>query len=380
MKITIDASCLLINRYTGLSKVVHNLLVHLPHVHTDTDFILFINYSRKSKTIDDISYPGTTNHFCRIPRRLIARWWKLGWPPVDFHLAQTDLFHSFHIQIPPARNMKTVLTVHDCRFLALPDLYTQREVENYKRQMMISLKRADMVVTVSEFTRQEFLTYFSFPEDHIKVIQNGFDSPEVEKTYSKEEVESFIESKKLPQSFLLYIGVLDPRKNLQRLVEAIAHCRNETEDFPDLIIAGITQEQWLRSDQAIRTKELGLFDHIYLAGVVESDILSGLTEKALALCYPSLYEGFGFPPLEAMSLGVPVLAGNGSAIPEVTGPAACLVDPMSVDRIAEGLNKIVFDNDYRENLIESGYQQVKRFSWRKAAAEYINLYKEVLNS
>jgi glycosyltransferase involved in cell wall biosynthesis len=276
--------------------------------------------------------------------------------------------------------MRTVLTVHDCRFLALPDFYTQREVENYRRQMMISLKRADMVVTVSEFTRQEFLTYFSFPEDHIKVIHNGFDSPEVEENYRKEEVESFIESKKLPQSFLLYIGVLDPRKNLQRLLEAIAHCRNETEDFPDLIIAGITQEQWLRSDQAIRAKELGHFDHIYLAGVVERDVLSRLTEKALALCYPSLYEGFGFPPLEAMSLGVPVLAGNRSAIPEVTGPAACLVDPMSVDRIAEGLSKIVFDNDYRENLIELGYQQVRRFSWRKAAAEYINLYKKVLNS
>jgi glycosyltransferase involved in cell wall biosynthesis len=237
-----------------------------------------------------------------------------------------------------------------------------------------------MVATVSEFTKQEFLTYFAFPEDHIKVIQNGFDSPGVEEKYRKEEIESFIERKKFPQSFLLYIGVLDPRKNLQRLVEAVAHCRNETEDFPDLVIAGITQEQWFQSKQAIRAKELGLFDHIYLAGVVERDVLSGLTAKSLALCYPSLYEGFGFPPLEAMSLGVPVLAGNSSAIPEVTGPAACLVDPMSVDRIAEGLNKIVFDNGYREDLIESGYQQVKRFSWRKAAVEYINLYKEVLNS
>jgi glycosyltransferase involved in cell wall biosynthesis len=379
VRVTIDASCLVINRYSGLSEVVHNLLHYLPHVDNYAEFNLFINCFRNPKVTDHISYPKTTSDYCTIPRRLIDWWWKLGWPPIDPYLIQTDLFHSFHIQVPPTKKTKTVLTIHDCRFLALSDFYTQREVENYRHQMMISLKRADMVATVSEFTRQEFLTYFSFPEDHIKVIQNGFDSPGVEENYPKEEVEFLIESKKLPQSFLLYIGVLDPRKNLQRLVEAIAYCRNETEDFPDLVIAGITQEQWLRSDQAIRAKELGVFDHIYLVGVVERYVLSGLTEKALALCYPSLYEGFGFPPLEAMSLGVPVLAGDCSAIPEVTGHAACLVDPTSVDDIAQGLNKIVFDSDYRQTLIKRGYDQIQNFSWHKSAIEYLKLYKEVVN-
>jgi glycosyltransferase involved in cell wall biosynthesis len=379
MRVTIDASCLVINRHSGLSQVVHNLLLYLPYVDNHAEFNLFINCFRNPEMKDYTSYPKTTSDYCTIPRRLVAWWWKLGWPPIDPHLIQTDLFHSFHVQVPPTKKMKTVLTIHDCRFLALSDFYTQREVENYRHQMMISLKRADMVATVSEFTRQEFLTYFSFPEDHIKVIQNGFDSPGVEENYPKEEVEFLIESKKLPQSFLLYIGVLDPRKNLQRLVEAIAYCRNETEDFPDLVIAGITQEQWLRSDQAIRAKELGVFDHIYLVGVVERYVLSGLTEKALALCYPSLYEGFGFPPLEAMSLGVPVLAGDCSAIPEVTGHAACLVDPTSVDDIAQGLNKIVFDSDYRQTLIKRGYDQIQNFSWHKSAIEYLKLYKEVVN-
>jgi glycosyltransferase involved in cell wall biosynthesis len=329
---------------------------------------------------DDISYPRTTNNFCRIPRRFTALWWKLGWPPIDFYFAETDIYHSFHLQIPPTKRMKTILTVHDCRFLALPNLYPQREVENYRNQMFKSLARADMVTTVSEFTRKEILSYFSFPADRMRVIQNGVDTSWMDGSYATEKAKSFGEEISLLQDYLLYIGALDPRKNLQRLVEAIAHCRNETEDFPDLIIAGITQEQWLSSKHAIRAKELGLTDHIHLCGVVERNILCRLIKNALALCYPSLYEGFGLPPLEAMSLGVPVLAGNGSAIPEITGPAACLVDPLSVDRIAEGLNKIVFDNDYRENLIESGYQQVKRFSWSKATAEYINLYKEVLNS
>jgi glycosyltransferase involved in cell wall biosynthesis len=379
MKIAIDASCLSINRYSGLSEVIHNLLLHLPHIDTDNKVTLFINDFRNSIMTDDISYPATTNQFCRIPRRFTALWWKFGWPPIDFYLTQTDIYHSLHIQIPPTKKIKTILTVHDCRFLALPNLYLQQEVENYKNQMAISLARADMVTTVSEFTRKEILNYFSFPEDRIRVIQNGFNSW-VGENCGQENENTFIEMNNIPQAYLLYIGSLDPRKNLQRLIETIARCKKETPDFPDLAIAGISQQQWNSSSLAISAKELSLTDHIHLCGVVEKSILHRLIRNAIALCYPSLYEGFGFPPLEAMSLGVPVLAGNRSSIPEVTGRAACLVDPLSIDEIAQGLNRLIFDSSFRQHLSESGYEQVKKFSWRQAATEYTDLYKEVLNS
>ena len=109
------------------------------------------------------------------------------------------------------------------------------------------------------------------------------------------------------------------------------------------------------------------------------DILFRIIQKALALCYPSIYEGFGFPPLEAMSQGVPVLSGKNSAIPEITGDAACLVDPLSVDDILRGLQKIIFNSEYRQKLIKNGYNQIKKFSWTRSAAEYIRLYREVLD-
>jgi len=380
MKIAIDASCLLINRYSGLSEVVHNLLLHLPHIDTDNEFRLFINYFRNAIMTDDIDYPGTTNNFCRIPRRLMVMWWKFGWPSIDFYLTQTDIYHSLHIQIPPTKSIKTILTIHDCRFLALPHLYQKKEIEKYKSQMTMSLARADLVTTVSEFTLQEVLHYFSFPEDRIRVIQNGFNSSWMKKNGDQETENTLIAGYDIPQGYLLYIGSLDPRKNLERLIEAIAHCKEETQDFPALVMAGISYEQWTKSNQAIRAKKLGLTDHIYPCGVVEKNILHGFTKNALALCYPSLYEGFGFPPLEAMAAGVPVLAGNCSAIPEITGSSACLVDPTNVDEIAQGLNRIVFDSNYRQDLIDSGHRQVQKFSWQKAAVTYINLYKEVLNS
>jgi len=380
MKIAIDSSSLIVNRFSGLSEVVHNLLLHLPHIADNNHFALFMNYFRPTKNVKNISYPGTVNHFFRLPRRLVAWWWKHAWPPLDYYLQGMDVFHSLHIQIPPSKNIKTALTVHDCRYLALPELYKHHEVENYRRRMTISLNRVDLVATVSEFTRQELLTYFRISEDRVKVIQNGFSPYQPGKDFKEKSLNRFITESNIPKTYLLYTGVLDPRKNLGKLIEALAICREEAHDFPDLVISGISLEQWARSDQANRTGKLGLLDHIHLVGIVEKGILWGLTKKALALCYPSLYEGFGFPPLEAMSLGVPVLAGKSSSIPEVTGDAACLVNPTSAEDIARGLSKIVDDSEYRQALIESGYRQIKKYSWRKAASEYIKLYHEAMNS
>lgn len=380
MKIAIDSSSLVISPFSGLSEVVRSLLLHLPLAAEDWQFHLFMNYFRGSKWLQNMSYPDTVNHFLCLPRRLVDLWWRHDWPPLEFWLKGMDIFHSLHIQVPPSKRMKRILTVHDCRFLAFPELYERQEVENYRRQMKTSLARVDVVATVSKFTQEELLTYFPISEDRIRVIHNGF-SPHVPNADDGEEkVLRFMEENNLPETYLLYTGVLDPRKNLGRLIEAIAISREETGDFPDLVIAGISHEKWFKSDEAKRAGQLGLFDHIHLAGVVEKDILWKLTKGALALCYPSLYEGFGFPPLEAMSLGVPVLAGRSSSVPEVTGNAACLVDPMSIDDIARGLSKILYDTGFRQSLIELGYEQTKKFSWAKAAAEYISLYKEVLAS
>lgn len=379
MKIAIDASCLLINRYSGLSEVVHNLLLHLPHVINGYEYTLFINYFRSPIEKEKTVYAGTAVHSWRLPRRLVEWWWNIGWPSIDFRFKNTDIYHSLHVQIPPTNKIKTVLTVHDCRCLAMPELYKPQVVEKYRKDMNISLSRADLVATVSEFTRQEVLTYFSLPEDRVRVIHNGFNPNWTHTRHRQSESSVFPKGSKFPQSYLIYPGVLDPRKNLDRLIEAIACCKKERQDFPDLVIAGVSNEQWLRSNQVIRAKELGVFDQIHVCGMVEKSMLAELIQGAHALCYPSLYEGFGFPPLEAMSLGVPVLASNRSAIPEVSGAAACLVDPTSVDDIAQGLTRIIFDNDYRQNLIRLGYKRIQRFSWTKAAAEYINLYNDALN-
>ncbi len=376
MRIVLDTSCLITNRFSGVAEVTRNLLLHLPLVDGDHHFTLFMNYFRAPKSGQDISYPGTVNHFLRFPRSLVDWWWKHNWPPFDCYVTGKDVYHSLHIQVPPTSRMKTVLTVHDCRYLALPTLYADHEVEEYRRWMKISLNRVERVATVSEFTRQELLSHFPISEDRVRVIHNGFSPYVAEPGAWEKKVERFIRENAFPHTYLLYTGILDPRKNLRRLIEALAKCRQQSQDFPDLILVGIPLALWARSDEAGRAQELGILDHIHLAGQVEKDVVFGLIKKAVALCYPSLYEGFGFPPLEAMALGIPVLASNSSSIPEVSGKAACLVDPMHIDEMAQGLSRIVIDSDYRRALVESGYHQIQKFSWRRAAAEYIKLYQE----
>lgn len=375
MKIAIDVSCLAVNRFSGLGELAHNLLLHLPGISSDNHFSLFINYFRRGDNIQEINYPGTANHFLKAPRRLVEFLWKFNWLPFDMYLKEIDIFHSIHINVPPTKEMKTILTVHDCRYLAYPNLYKQREVEDYRRKMERSLDRVDFVVAISEFTRQEILNYFSFPEELIKVIHYGFTPLKPEKGIHNR-VEKFIAGKEITQTYLLFPGALDPRKNLGRLVEAYAQCREENNAFPQLVIVGIPPDLWAVSDQAAQAKRIGVFDDILICGVVDRDVITELIKNSHALCYPSLYEGFGIPPLEAMSLGIPVLAGKSSSIPEISGGAACLVDPLDINEISHGLSRVVFDSDYRRKLIDLGYQQIKKYSWQKAAAEHIDLYKE----
>jgi alpha-1,3-rhamnosyl/mannosyltransferase len=378
MKVAIDASSLVINRYSGLAEVIHNLIYNLSFDRNNGHFTLFMNFFRGQGLNVDIYYPGATNRFIRIPRRLVNLWWQHDWPQIDFYLKGIDIFHSLHINVPPVKKIKTVLTVHDCRYLSLPKLYSPKDIEIYRRQMQKALSRVDHVVTVSEFTKKELISYFSFPEERIRTIKNGISLSCPDKECNGKKILCFIKENRLPQEFILYTGVLDPRKNLSRLIEAIRVCVKEMEDFPNLVLAGIPYKQWIKSDQARQAKKLGISNKIHIAGIVDRELLYGLMKKSIALCYPSLYEGFGFPPLEAMSLGVPVLAGNSSSIPEITGKAACMVDPMSVDDIARGLCKIIYNNEYRHMLVERGFSQIKKYSWRRTATEYINLYKQVL--
>ena len=234
MNITIDASCLMINQYTGLSKVVINLLKYLPLIEKENDYTLFLNYFHNPKIKKKISFPNTINYKIRLPRRLFDLIWNLDILPIDFYIPKTDIYHSLHIQIPPTKKIKTVLTVHDCRYLAYPQLYNKKDVIKYQNQMALSLKRVDQIVTVSNFTRNEIISYFMFHEDRISVIHNGFDSFQTPDEDQTQLLDDFFIKNNILKSYIFFVGTLDPRKNLERLIKAFQKCSRDNNDFPEL--------------------------------------------------------------------------------------------------------------------------------------------------
>jgi alpha-1,3-rhamnosyl/mannosyltransferase len=380
VKVALDISCLALNPHSGLAEVARNLLSHMVSIAKRDEITVFKNYFRGVGGVTPFLQSGIRHYSLRIPPRIVGWWWKKDWPLLDTYLRDIDVFHGLHVQVPPARKIKTVLTVHDCRYLALPHLYKADEVEAYRKQMTQSLNRATRIGADSEFTRRELSSYFSIPEDRIRVIHNGFKPWSQQVAGGEEKAQVFLERRKIPQSYLLFLGVLDPRKNLRNLIEAFSRCKGKTSHFPDLLLVGIHYEHWIKSEEAQRAGALGVFNRIHVAGVIEKDLVWSLTKKAVALCYPSLYEGFGFPPLEAMSVGVPVLAGRASSIPEVAGEAACLVDPLNIEEMTEGLTRIVSDTTYRQELIRLGHERVTKFSWEKFATQYLSLYHEAVHS
>ena len=379
MKIAIDTSCLLINRHNGLSEFAHNLLLNLHAIQNSSNLVCFSNYFRSFYQRPLDSYPFAEEQQLKLPRRLVSWWWQYEWPKFDFYLGDIDLFHSIHIEVPPLKKKKTILTIHDCRRMAYPELYQPKDVQAYIRRMKKSLKRVDYVTTVSEFTKKEVLQYFSFPPNRIAVIPNGFDRHSTQYKLNEFERHKINAQQRIPETYFIYIGALDPRKNLDRLIRAMAICSSEIKDFPHLVITGISPQEWANSQCARAAKQLKILGKIHILGPVQRKILISLIKSALALCYPSLYEGFGFPPLEAMALGTPVLASRGSAISETVGQAACLVNPLSVESIAQNLKRIFDSSDYRADLVKAGYDNLQRFCWQKTARQYHNLYKKVFS-
>jgi glycosyltransferase involved in cell wall biosynthesis len=376
MNIAVDASCLLVNPYSGLSEVVHNLLLNMPAIDSNLKFTVFLNYFRRHEGREFHQYQNAEINSLNIPRRVIELLCKIDQFPFEIFLKDTDIFHSLYIPVPPLKKAKNILTIHDCRYFAVPQLYRHKDSKKYRRLMELSINRVDHIAAVSEFTKKEVLKYFSFPEERIKVIHNGFSQRKPDEKIGYR-ANRWFEKNKLDQPYLLYTGALDPRKNLIRLVEAIALCRTKSRDFPLLVVAGIQKKKWIKNAVSDKAKRLGINNSIYICGEVENELMPWLIKNSYASCYLSLYEGFGFPPLEAMSLGVPVIAGNSSSIPEVTGKAACLVNPNSIDEISRGLNEIVYNKNYRQKLIKEGYKQTKKFSWEKASEKYVDLYKMV---
>ena len=287
-----------------------------------------------------------------------------------------DLFHATHYVLPPLRS-RAVVTIHDIIHLLYPQFLPNRAALVYARVMIRrALRRADRIITVSYNSKRDLVDYFGIVPSQVDVIYNGV-SPEFRPDVPEAERERVARTYGLRRPYLLFLGGEKPHKNVQNVVRAFGEARRMRPDLPHvLVLAGPMPKNPARIDALISA--LDLSGAIARPGRIEDDDLPGLFAGADALLYPTLYEGFGLPVVEAMACGTPVLTSSTSALQEIAGGYAYLVDPLDVDAIARGILLLSTDVKVRADFVELGRKRALDFSWDKAAERTLEVYAEAL--
>ena len=284
--------------------------------------------------------------------------WEQRLLPLEIAVRRLDVLHSPDYIPPFVRTCRSVITVHDLAFLRWPELLTPDSRAYFNRQIQRAVRSADAIIAVSQATKQDLIELLGVPPEQIRVVYEaaGYEPAVPEPDW--------LETQGLPPDYVLFAGTFEPRKNLPRLIEAFAEVRRR--GFAGkLVLAG--RPGWL-AQPVLEAVERHADD------VLVREVDPRLYAGARALAFPSLYEGFGLPLLEAMRVAVPVLTSNLSSLPEVAGDAALLVDPLDVDAIANGLWRILSDADLAAQLSAKGRARAREFSWERAARETLDVY------
>jgi glycosyltransferase involved in cell wall biosynthesis len=283
-----------------------------------------------------------------------------------------NLFHSPHFNFPIFNQGKLVLTIHDLTPLLFPDIFSRKARIYMKTMIWLSKFRADKIITVSQNTKDDLVEMFNYNPNKIKVIYNGVDSSY--KLIDNKKLISEINNKyNTGENFLLYVGNIKPHKNIPVLLKALSNIDKQNK----LVIVGKRDKAYDEIFDIIDQNNLK--DRIIFTGFVPDEDLILLYNAAALFVYPSLYEGFGLPPLEAMACGTPVITSNVSSLPEVVGDAAITVDPHNIKELSKKINKILSNKDLQNKMIQRGIERAKQFTWDKTARETIKVYEDVLN-
>ena len=287
-----------------------------------------------------------------------------------------DLFHATHYVIPPLARARAVVTIHDIIHVLYPQFLPNRAALLYARVMIRrALKRADRILTVSYNSKRDLVDYFGIAPARIEVVYNGV-APRFHADVPRAERDRVVAKYGLPRPYLLFLGGEKPHKNVRNVIRAFAEARRERALPHALVLAGPMPKNRNRVEALIAA--LDLEARVHRPGVVPEEDLPGLFAGAEAFLYPTLYEGFGLPVIEAMACGVPVLTSSTSALQEVAGGYAYLVDPMDVDAIARGIVALATDPRRRAEFAELGKRRARDFSWDRAAEQTLKIYAEAL--
>ncbi|MDF2521515.1 MAG: glycosyltransferase family 4 protein [Clostridia bacterium] len=304
------------------------------------------------------------------------RFWDESYLPA---LVSRRSFNVFHLPqnglgLPKQKSCPYVVTVHDLIPYTMPETCGKSYLDRFVEQMPRILENADRIITVSEYSKQDIIRFFNTPAEKIRVTHLAADSGF--KLMDKEKAWSFLKDKyNYTGDYILYLGGFSPRKNVDGLIEAYRKIYKELPGHYDLMLLGASKDNHYELRKKIDS--LGLSDRVVFAGFVPYEHLPYFYNCASVFTYPSFYEGFGLPPLEAMTCGTPTITSNVTSIPEIVEDAAITIDPNSINQLTESMYNVLTDMSLRKSMIEKGLRRAYNFSWKKTAIETIKVYEEL---
>lgn len=331
-------------------------LVHRPEAADDQ--LLILEAARAERPIAADATPNVRRGRLRTPSH---HRWEQAALPLELLPYRLDVLHSTDYVPPFLRRCRSIITVHDLAFLRWPEHLTPDSRAYFNGHIHRAVRSADAIIAVSQATKRDLIELLDVPADKVSVV---YEAPGLELPVDSSEVQRWLENEGLPKDYVLFAGTLEPRKNLPRLIDAFAEVRGRGYQG-QLVLAG--SSGWL-ADPILALVEK------HSAYVQVRPLDARLYAGARLLAMPSLYEGFGLPVLEAMALGIPVLTSNVSSLPEIAGDAALLVDPENAADIADGLWRLLNDQDLARDLVDKGRARAAEFSWERAAVETLRVY------
>lgn len=371
MKIGIDIRPLsFLNDMAGLYQHIYHLVLNLIAIDTRNNYRLLSAFKGFR---GEVSIDG--KYVQRFPCRLSDFVLDKLSMPIEFLMGKVDIFHGPYFFIPRHIRCKSIVTIHDLMPFRHTEFLRPEWVLSIKKKIYLSVKRADALIAVSNFTKNEIVELLNIPEERIRVIHNGIaqifkpvnDTMKIERVKSKYGVNG---------SYLLFVGNIEPKKNIERVIYAYLSLRQSLNCKYPLLVVGKKTLYFQSLLEVIR--RYNAEKDIIFTDVVSNDELACLYSGAQFLIFPSLYEGFGIPVIEAMACGLPVITSNVTSLPEVVGDAALQVDPLSVDDITGAMHSLLYNNELRVTLQRRGFERAKLFSWEKTARETLSVYQEIV--
>lgn len=368
MLIGIDANPLLSEMPGGIEVYLDRLVRHFPQVGPRHRYRLYFNYFRShhAARVRAFRACGIDTRVCRVPAQIMAPARRYARVPLEWLGGKVDVMLYQCLLPGPQRKGRTAITLHDIIPQLYPEYCESTTVDRYAARLRSSAVQADTVITVSQYSAKTITDHLGVPREKVHVVPNGIDERFAASTV-KHRVPATLARYGITSPYVLFVGTHEPRKNIPRLVQACAALSARLRQRHVLVLAGKPAWGEPAVAEAIRKCDRQL--RVLRIGHVASDDLVPLYAGAAAFCFPSLAEGFGIPPLEAMACGVPVVASDIPALREVLGKAAVLIDPWSVDALRDAIAHVLEDDIHAATLRARGAEHARSYSWRRTAQE-----------